>query len=157
MITAAAQPVLAFSARTSPSAAELGAAIERGARTPRAVLRLRFGADATALAIRDLWSACCELLLAAQLVREGKLDRFVLDAEQVFDIHHRGQVMLCVFSTEHVFPVLAKDFAGELERLVGEIFAGTTCPRVMHIAAKWGADEIRGLPYSLRFSDSPLI
>jgi hypothetical protein len=146
-----------FEVTTSPDPAQLGRALEENVRVRDAALRLRFGKVAAGLTITDLWSACCELLLQAQLVREGKLDRFVLDVEHVFDVACTDDVVLCRFSSEHVFAVSRAEFTSSLEQVVEQIFWGTSCPEVMHIAARWGASAIRSQPYSFRFSDSVLI
>jgi len=146
-----------FEVTTTPRPEELGKALEHNSRLGDAVLRLRFGDLAAGLAISDLWSACCELLLEAELVREGKLDRFVLDVEHVFDVLCAGDIILCRFSKEHVFAVSRETFASSLERVVDEIFDGTTSPQLMRIAARWGASSIRAQPYSYRFSDSLLM
>src|SRR5437762_4772790 len=146
-----------FDVAASPDAAALGRSLESNARIPDAVLKLRFGEVTAGLAIPDVWSACCELLLEAQLVREGRLNRFVLDLEDVFDVSGAGSVVLCRFSPEHVFAVSRDDFASALEEVVDQIFAGTSCPRLMHVAARWGASALRALPYAYRFSDSLLM
>ena len=146
-----------FEVTTSPPPAELGRALEQNAQVADAVFRLRFGELAAGLAISDLWSACCELLLEAELVREGRLNRFVLDVEHVFDVFCAEDVVLCRFSKEHVFAVARDEFASSLERVVDEIFAGTRSPQLMHIAARWGASSIRAQAYSYRFSDSVLM
>src|SRR5438045_4097730 len=146
-----------FIAQTSPAPAELGRALETKASIGHPVLQLRFGEVTAGLPISDIWSACCELLLEAQLVRERRLNRFVLDLEHVFDVSCAGSVVLCRFSPEHVFAVSRDDFASALEEVVDQIFAGTSCPRLMHIAARWGASALRALPYSYRFSDSLLM
>jgi hypothetical protein len=146
-----------FEITTSPPPGELGHALEKNSRIGAATLRLRFGDLAAGLAISDVWSACCELLLQAELVREGRLDRFVLDVEHVFDVLCVRDVVICRFSREHLFAVSRKEFAASLERVVDQIFAGTTSPAVMRIAARWGASAIRAQPYSYRFSDSVLI
>lgn len=145
-----------FEVRTLPEPEALGRALESNRQTPGAVLQLRFGEQVAGLAIPDVWSACCELLLQAQLLREGRLDHFVFDVEQVFELTYAGDLIFCVFSPEHVFAVSREGFAASVEQLVEEIFAATSCPRLMHIAARWGAFAIRGLPYSVRFSDSEL-
>ncbi len=154
---ARAEPARAFTVTTVPSPAQLGQTLEEQVRLRRATIQLRFGREVAALAIRDVWSACCELLLAAELVRERKLDRFILDVEQVFDIVYDGDLMLCVFSPEHRFPVPVEAFASSLEQIVDDILAGTSCPKVMRVAAAWGASEIRAQPYSSRFSNSLLM
>jgi hypothetical protein len=146
----------AFDAVTRPAPAELGRALEARA-NGQPVLQLRFGEMVAGLPISDVWSACCELLLQAQLVREMRLDRFVLDLEQVFDVTYAGSAIRCRFSSEHVFAVSREDFASALERVVRQILSGTSCPSVMHVAARWGASAIRALPYSHRFSDSLLM
>ena len=146
-----------FEVRTWPGPEALGRAMENNRPVPGAVLQLRFGAKAAGLAIADLWSASCELLLNAELVREGRLDHFVLDAEQIFELSYAGDLLFCIFSREHVFTVLRAEFASALEDVVEEIFAGTSWPRLMQVAAGWGASAIRGLPYSFRFSDKGLI
>jgi len=145
-----------FRVHTWPPAKELGRALERNLRIPGALLQLRFGEQVASLAISDLWSACCELLLEAELAREGKLDRFVVDVEQIFDLSYDGDTLLCIFSREHLFIVDPEEFAASLEQVVAEVFEGTSCPRLMHVAAKWGASSIRAQPYSFRFSDSLL-
>ena len=145
-----------FGAVTRPAPVELGRALEGRANT-RPVLQLHFGEMVAGLPISDVWSACCELLLQAQLAREMRLDRFVLDLEQVFEVTCAGSAILCRFSSEHVFAVSREGFALALERVVEQIFAGTSCPSLMHIAACWGASTIRALPYSYRFSDSLLM
>lgn len=150
------QGVSEFQVRTCPSAAALGRAIETNVPLSGALLQLRFGDQVAGLPISDLWSACCELLLEAQLVRERKLDHFVLDVEQIFELSYSGDLLLCVFSCEHVFAVDRNAFAASLEHAVEEIFAATTCPSLMQIAARWGASALRALPYSYRFSDSVL-
>lgn len=146
-----------FEVRTSPGPAALGCALERNRRVAGAVFHLCFGEQVAGLPISDLWSACCELLLAAELVREGKLDHFVLDAEQIFELSYAGELLYCIFSREHVFAVLREEFAASLEQAVREIFAATSCPRLMEIGAAWGASAIRALPYASRFSESELI
>ncbi|MEP7129704.1 MAG: hypothetical protein ABI770_01100 [Sphingomicrobium sp.] len=146
-----------FEVLTCPAPVELGHALESNMRVGGGILRLRFGDVAAGLPIADLWSACCELLLQAELVRERKLNRFVLDLEHVFDVSCGGSVILCRFSTEHVFAVARDEFASSLEQAVAQIFAGTSCPDLMHVAARWGASAIRALPYSYRFSDSLLM
>jgi hypothetical protein len=146
-----------FMVQTSPAPAELGRALESKRNIGNPVLQLRFGDDAAGLPISDVWSACCELLLEAQLVRERRLNRFVLDLEHVFDVSCAGSVVLCRFSSEHVFAVPRDDFASALEGVVDRIFSGTSCPRLMHVAARWGASALRALPYSYRFSDSLLM
>src|SRR3954453_18214262 len=123
-----------FVVQTSPAAAELGRALESKLRIGNPVLQLRFGKGAAGLPISDVWSACCELLLEAELVREGRLDRFVLDLEHVFDVSCADSVVLCRFSPEHVFAVSREDFASALEAVVEQIFSGTSCPRLMHVA-----------------------
>ena len=147
----------AFQVRTCPDPQALGSALEHNRRVTGALLQLRFGEQVAGLPISDLWSACCELLLAAELVREGKLDHFVLDAEQIFELSYAGELLYCIFSREHVFAVLSEEFAASLERVLGDIFAATSCPRLMEIGAAWGAAAIRALPYSSRFSESELI
>ena len=146
-----------FEVATSPAPAELGHALDRKIQVRDAVLRLTFNDRTATLKIPDLWSACCELLLEAQLVREKRLNRFVLDVENVFDVSCAANAVLCKFSPEHVFAVARDEFAGALEQVVEDIFAATSCPRLMHIAARWAASAIRAQPYSYRFSDSLLM
>src|SRR3954451_8392372 len=146
-----------FMAQTSPAPAELGRALESKTSIEHPVLQLRFGEVTAGLPISDVWSACCELLLQAELVRERRLDRFVLDLEHVFDVSCEGSVALCRFSPEHVFAVSRDEFAAALEDVVDQIFSGTSCPRLMHVAARWGASALRALPYSYRFSESLLM
>jgi len=148
--------VCAFEVRTCPAPHALGQALESNARPSGARLQLHFGGEVAALPIPDLWSACCELLLEAQLVREAKLDHFVLDVEQVFELSYDRDLLLCIFSREHVFAVPRDSFAASLERVVEEIFAATSCPRLMQVAARWSASAIRAQPYAFRFSDSML-
>jgi hypothetical protein len=61
-----------------------------------------------------------------------------------------------MFSQEHLFAVSKEGFAAALEHVVDEIFDSTSCPRLMRIAAGWGAAAIRAQPYSAKFSDSVL-
>jgi hypothetical protein len=145
-----------FEVRTWPSAAELGRALESNARIDGALLQMRFGDQVAGLPISDLWSACCELLLEAELARDGRLNHFVLDVEQIFEPSYSGDLLFCTFSREHVFAVDRARFAAALEQTVEDIFAATTCPRLMRIAASWGASALRALPYSFRFSDCVL-
>jgi hypothetical protein len=145
-----------FEVQTRPAPAELGQALEKEISIGRPVLQLRFGNEAAGLPIRDVWSACCELLLTAELARERRLNRFVFDLEHVFDVACAAEVVLCRFSNEHVFAVSREDFAAALETGVERILAGTSCPPVMLIAARSAASAIRARPYSYRFSDSPL-
>jgi hypothetical protein len=145
-----------FRAETSPAPSELGKTLERSGATQFARLQLHFGERVAAIPISDLWSACCELVLQAQLVREGRLNRFVIDVEHVFDVSCAPRAVLCRFSPEHVFVVARDQFAAALDDLVERIFSGTSCPRLMHIAARWGASAIRAQPYSHRFSNSLL-
>lgn len=149
--------LVSFRIETQPPPAELGRSLETSECPIRPVLRLRFGEVAAGLRIRDVWSACCELLLAAELAREKRLDRFVLDVEHVFDVSCATSVVLCRFSNEHVFAVSRDEFAQALEEIVKEILSGTSCPGVMLIAARWGASAIRARPYSYKFSDSLLM
>jgi hypothetical protein len=146
-----------FSVQTRPAPQDLGRALERRESIAQPVLQLRFGEMTAGLAIPDVWSACCELLLEAELVRERRLDRFVLDVEHVFDVSCAANVVLCRFSSEHVFAVSREKFASALDGLVEQILSGTSCPRVMLIAARRAASEIRARPYSSRFSDSLLM
>jgi len=143
-------------ARFAPSPSELGKALDNNERAPRASLQLRFGEQVAGLAVADLWSACCELLFAAGLVREGRLDHFVLDVEQVFELSYAGDLVFCIFSPEHAFAVSREEFAASLEQAVDELFAHTACPGLMRIAASWGASSLRALPYAFRFSESAL-
>jgi hypothetical protein len=145
-----------FQVRTWPSPEQLGRSLESNARIEGMQLRLEFGDQVARIQISDLWSACCELLLEAQLVREAKLDHFILDVEQIFDLAYDEDQLLCIFSQEHLFAVSRAEFAAGLEKAVDEIFAATSCPRLMRIAAGWGASAIRAQPYSWRFSDSVL-
>jgi len=149
--------LMPFEVLTNPAPADLGRTLESKAVLAQPVLQLRFGEMTAGLPISDVWSACCELLLTAQLVREGKLDRFVLDLEHVFDVSCANGVVLCRFSSEILFAVSSDDFAASLEQVVARIFSGTSCPQLMDIAARWGASAIRALPYSYRFSDSLLM
>jgi hypothetical protein len=146
-----------FEVLTCPAPVELGGALEGRTAPGQPILRLRFAEVTAGLPISDVWSACCELILQAELVRERKLNRFVLDLEEVFDVSCTGAVVLCRFSAEHVFVVSREEFASALERVVDQIFAGTSCPALMHVAARWGASAIRALPYSHRFSDFMLM
>lgn len=148
--------ICTFDARTFPPAAELGNSLERNARLTGTSLQLRFGERVAGIAVSDLWSACCELLFQAQLVRERRLDHFVLDVEQIFEISYSGDLVFCIFSREHLFAVEREAFAAGLEQVVEDIFAATTCPKLMHVAARWGASAIRALPYSYRFSETAL-
>jgi hypothetical protein len=145
-----------FQVQTWPLPSELGRALERNARMPGARLQLRFDQQVASLAVSDIWSTCCELLLQAQLAREANLDRFVVDVEHIFDLGYEAGSILCVFSKEHVFAVDRECFAAALERAVAEIFQATSCPRLMQIAASWAASNIRSQPYAYRFSDSVL-
>src|SRR4051812_43073496 len=99
-----------FEALTCPAPAELGRALESRESIGQPVLRLRFGEASAGIPMHDVWSACCELLLEAQLVRERRLNRFVLDVEHVFDVSCAENVVLCRFSPEHVFAVSRDDF-----------------------------------------------
>ena len=146
----------AFNLHTWPSPRDLGQGLERTVTIAGARLQLRFGEQVASLAVTDLWSTCCELLLQAQLIRESRLDRFVVDVEHIFDLRYGSGLVLCTFSQEHVFAVDQQGFASSLERVVAEIFDGTSCPGLMLIAAKWAASNIRAQPYSFRFSDSVL-
>lgn len=146
----------AFKVQTWPPPRDLGRALERNVQMPGARLQLRFGEQVASLSVTDLWSTCCELLLQAQLIRESTLDRFVVDVEHIFDLRYDSGVVLCTFSQEHVFAVDPQGFAESLEQTVAEIFEGTSCPGLMHIAANWAASNIRSQPYSYRFSDSLL-
>ena len=146
-----------FEVLTCPTPVELGRALESNVRVGGGTLRLRFGEVTAGLPLADVWSACCELLLQAELVRERKLNRFILDLEHVFDVSCAGGVILCRFSTEHVFAVARDEFVSSLEGVVAQIFSGTSCPALMQVAARWGASAIRALPYSYRFSDSLLM
>ena len=145
-----------FAIQTSPPAAELGRLLESNGRSTGASLQLCFGHRVAGIAIPDLWSTCCELLLQAQLVREQRLDHFVLDVERIFDLVYDADRVLCIFSTELAFVVERERLASALDQVAEEIFAGTSCPRLMQVAARWGAFAIRGLPYAARFSESAL-
>jgi hypothetical protein len=146
----------AFKVRTWPPPGELGQALEGNLRIPGARLQLRFGDQVASVGITDVWSTCCELLLQAQLVREAKLDRFVVDVEHIFELGYDSDIVFCTFSREHVFAVDRQQFAACLEQVVDDVFEGTSCPRLMRIAAGWAASNIRAQPYSYRFSNSVL-
>lgn len=154
MLFRSADQRVAFAARTSPEPVELGRALEDQALVKGAVLQLHFGDEVARLPISDLWSSCCELLLQAELVREARLDHFIVDVERIFDLSYDGDRLLCTFSREHVFAVSRAQFAEALEQLVQTIFSGTTCPGLMHAGAAWGAASIRSQPYYYRFSES---
>lgn len=145
---------LAFDASTSPEPAQLGRALEAKSPVRGAVLELHFGDQVARLPISDLWSCCCELLFQSELVREARLDHFIVDVERIFDVTYDGDRLLCAFSREHVFTVSRIRFADALEHLVESIFAGTTCPGLMRAGAAWGAASIRSQPYYYRFSES---
>jgi len=148
--------LLPFVVRTSPSPEALGHSLESNTRIDSMQLQLHFGEQVAKVAISDVWSACCELTLQAQLVREGRLDHFIVDVEQIFDLAYDDDHLLCIFSREHLFAVSREEFAASLERVVDEIFAATSCPKLMRVAASWGASAIRAQPYSWRFSESVL-
>ena len=154
MLFRSADECVAFAARTSPEPAELGRALEDQITVKGAVLQLHFGDEVARLPILDLWSSCCELLLQAELVREARLDHFIVDVERIFDLQYEGDRLLCTFSREHMFAVSRARFADALEQLVQGIFAGTTCPGLMRAGAAWGAASIRTQPYYYRFSES---
>lgn len=154
MLFRSADQCVAFAARTSPEPAELGRALEDQTPIKGAVLQLHFGDEVARLPISDLWSSCCELLFQAELVREARLDHFIVDVERIFDLSYDGDRLLCTFSQEHVFAVARSQFAEALEQLVQSIFSGTTCPGLMHAGAAWGAASIRSQPYYYRFSES---
>jgi hypothetical protein len=143
-----------FEVRTAPVPEEIGRALEGNRPIEGAMLQLHFGAEVARLPIPDEWSDCCELLLQAELVREARLDHFIFDVERIFDLSYDGDRLTCAFSREHVFTVSRTEFAEALERLVQQIFAGTTCPRLMRAGAIWGAASIRSQPYYYRFSES---
>ena len=143
-----------FEVRTAPLPAEIGRALEGNQPIEGAMLQLHFSEEVARLPIPDLWSGCCELVLQAELVREARLDHFIFDVERIFDLSYDGDRLTCAFSREHVFTVSRTEFAEALERLVQQIFAGTTCPRLMRAGAIWGAASIRSQPYYYRFSES---
>ena len=143
-----------FEVRTSPVPEEIGRALESNQAIGGAMLQLHFGDEVARLPIPDLWSGCCEMLLQAELVREARLDHFIFDVERIFDLSYEDGRLTCAFSREHVFTVSRTEFADALERLVQDIFNGTTCPKLMRAGAGWGAASIRSQPYYYRFSES---
>lgn len=145
---------LAFEASTSPEPAQLGRALEAKIPIRGAVLELHFGDEVARLPISDLWSCCCELLFQSELVREARLDHFIVDVERIFDLSYDDDRLRCAFSQEHVFTVSRTRFADALEQLVESIFSGTTCPLLMRAGAAWGAASILTQPYYYRFSES---
>ena len=148
--------LLPFEVQASPSTDDLGRALQNNEWTKGMQLRLHFGDQIARIPISDPWSACCELLLQAQLVREARLDHFIVDVEQIFDLAYDEDHLICIFSREHMFAVSREAFAAALEHVVEEIFASTSCPGLMRIAAGWGASAIRAQPYAAKFSESVL-
>jgi|SRR3954447_16950966 hypothetical protein len=133
-----------FDAVTRPAPVELGRALEGRANT-QPVLQLRFGEMVAGLPISDVWSACCELLLQAQLAREMRLDRFVLDLEQVFDVTCAAAPFSADSRPSMCLPCRGRDSRWRSSGVAEQIFAGTSCPSLMHIAACWGASTIRAI------------
>lgn len=139
---------------TTPSADQLGKALEAKARQ-EFCLHFGFGANVASEQIPDVWSACCELRLQSELVRSRQLTHFVLDARELFDTSYDGDLLICSYSPEHVFPVRLEEFAASIDRLLGDVARATTYPKLTDIAIERRASLIRAQPYFYRFSAEP--
>jgi hypothetical protein len=150
---AAKEPV-EFGLGTTPSPEKLGKALEERASFDFC-LHLGFGANVASEQIPDVWSACCELRLQSQLVRERQLTHFVIDARELFDATYADDLVICSYSREHVFPVRLEEFASSIDGLIADIARATSYPRLTDIAIERGASLIRAQPYFYRFSAEP--
>jgi hypothetical protein len=79
--------------------------------------------------VKDVWAACCEIYLQAQLIRQAHLHSFSLDGVRLFDISYVDDALVCQWSVEHVFVVEKEDFATSCETLVQQVLAETSDPR----------------------------
>ena len=150
----ASKEAVPFELWTTPAVDELGKALETQARL-EFCLHFGFGPSIASEQIPDVWSACCELRLQAELVRSRELIHFVLDAKELFDVSYDGDLVICRYSAEHVFPVRLEDFASAIDRLLADVTRATTFPRLTEIAIESRAGLIRGQPYFYRFSAEP--
>jgi hypothetical protein len=143
-----------FELGTTPSPEKLGKALEEQA-SFEFCLHFGFGDNVASEQIPDVWSACCELRLQSQLVRERNLTHFVVDARELFDASYADDLVICTYSIEHVFPVRLEEFASSIDGLLADIARATTYPRLTDIAIDRGASLIRAQPYFYRFSAEP--
>lgn len=121
----AAPSVLPFQVRLNPSAPEIGRLRKQGTATS-AVFLFSF-ADATAShRVKDVWTACCEIYLQAQLARSAELHSFYLDDEQLFEMAYVDDAIICSWSPEHVFAVKRAEFVASIETLVEQVLAGVS-------------------------------
>jgi hypothetical protein len=146
-----------FSAWTTPAPELLGKSLADPSHPVPALLHLSFGDAVAHVEFDDVWSTCCVLLLQADLVREKKLNHFVIDVEQLFAISYRGDLLVCRWSIDHVFTVRAEAFAKSLELVATKILGAASSPAVMSLRARSNAWLIRGQPYSSKFSRAWLI
>lgn len=130
-------PLLPFRLNVRPSASELGRACEQDARAA-AVFLFRFG-DATAShRVDNVWVACCEIFLQAQLVRQAQLHSFSLNGEQLFEISYFNDAAVCSWSPEHVFAVDKREAVDAFESFVQQVLAASSdhrCEHFVHLGA----------------------
>jgi hypothetical protein len=144
-----------FELGTTPSPEKLGKALEDRASSFEFCLHFGFGANVASEQIPEVWSACCELRLQSQLIRQRQLTHFVVDARELFDASYDDDLLICSYSIEHLFPVRLEEFASSIDGLLADIVRSTSYPRLMDIAIERGASLIRAQPYFYRFSDAP--
>lgn len=143
-----------FTLWTTPSADRLGQILEAQA-SREFCLHFGFGSSIASEQVPDVWSACCELRLQSELVRSQQLTHFVLDARDLFDVAYDGDLVICRYSKEHVFPVRLEEFALAIDGFLANVARATTYPRLTEIAIERRAALIRGQPYFYRFSAEP--
>jgi len=118
-------PTLPFELKMRPSASEVGRLWVRGTPT-EAVVLFCFGSATASQRVRDVWTACCEIYLQAQLARRGQPHWFSLLGEQLFEIFYVDRALVCTWSPEHVFAVDQGEFACSCETLVEQVVAETS-------------------------------
>jgi hypothetical protein len=110
-------PVLAFKLSVKAPPSDLRSPWDEDA-PASAVLRFSFGDLTASQLVGDIWLACCEIYLQAQLAKQSRLDGFYLNGEQLFTIAYFDDVVLCSWSRDHMFAVKQRELVDSFEALV---------------------------------------
>lgn len=126
--TFASPPLVAFRLALKPSAGEISrfCATEKQA---EAVFLFSFGEATASHRVNDVWTACCELYLQAQLVEQSNLRSLRLAGEELFTVKYVGDVVVCTWSSQHVFAVPKGKLVMSFESLIDQVLANVPARR----------------------------
>ena len=114
--------LVGFRLALKPSAVEIGRICATGKRV-EAIFLFSFGEATASHRVDDVWTACCEMYLQAQLAEQSDLQSFRLAGEELFTLRHEGDVVVCSWSRHHIFAVQKREFVRSLESLIDQVLA----------------------------------